>query len=361
MNLLLFAILTIQDAIQPIDKANPVVKLYGKDTIFQAYPDLSDQEVEELLTETWSRSRCYMPFVQFSEKPYTGKYVNVSQAGYRISKEQRPWPPLKEDLVIFVFGGSTTFGYGLPDEQTISSYLQQSLASTTQQSVAVYNFGCGSYYSTQERIRFAQLLTSEHVPDIAVFIDGLNEFLYAIDEPGYSTLLREFVAGQTPTLQEEWFKRLPMMQAVARIQENKKEEAQDHTRFVYTEESRKYVLMMLSRYLDNQKLIQAMGEAFNVRMLFVWQPIPMYKYDTKYHPFLKTEDWDVVLAEYGYEELSQKKDQLELNSSFFWCADMQQNLNELLYVDQVHYNSRMSQLLADTIANRIISLEYIHP
>ena len=38
--------------------------------------------------------------------------------------------------------------------------------------MCVYNFGCGRYYSTQERVLFEQLVSSGAVPDLAVFLDG---------------------------------------------------------------------------------------------------------------------------------------------------------------------------------------------
>ena len=45
--------------------------------------------------------------------------------------------------------------------------------------------------SSQERILFQQLVVQGHVPDLAIFVDGLNEFDQAAKEPIYSDGLRQ--------------------------------------------------------------------------------------------------------------------------------------------------------------------------
>ena len=69
---------------------------------------------------------------------------------FAIGRNQGPWPPDDHDYNMFVFGGSTTFGYGVPDEQTIASHLQEVLSHQTAREVRVYNFGRGMYRSSQE-------------------------------------------------------------------------------------------------------------------------------------------------------------------------------------------------------------------
>src|SRR5580704_2059311 len=95
----------------------------------QAYPDLPSSEVTALLEETYSRPEVFEPFTQFKEPPGQGTYVNVSDGGFRTNgdKPPLPWPPNAAHINIFVFGGSTTFGYGLPDNETVPAHLAQSL------------------------------------------------------------------------------------------------------------------------------------------------------------------------------------------------------------------------------------------
>ena len=66
----------------------------------------------------------YAPIVEFEIRPMSGTYVNASQHGFRVNARQAPWPPVRGAFNVFVFGGSTAFGWLLPDRDTIASQLQ---------------------------------------------------------------------------------------------------------------------------------------------------------------------------------------------------------------------------------------------
>ncbi len=191
VNLVLSIIFIVRDR----SADNPVESIYGGSVLLEVYPGMSASEIDDLLAETWSRPHIYQPFTQFRERTFAGRYVNVSAEGYRVSREQGPWPPAEDSLNVFLFGGSTTFGYGVNDDQTIASYLQPFLAEGLNRDVRVYNFGQGHYYSTQERIQFTELLASGAVPDVALFIDGLYDFYFAFDEPLFTERFRNFASG----------------------------------------------------------------------------------------------------------------------------------------------------------------------
>ena len=107
----------------------------------------------------------YEPFTGYRERPFRGKFCNNVPAGFRLSKDQAPWPPRADAINVFVFGGSTTYGYGLPDDETIASYLgERAAAGRSSARLAVYNFGRASYFSSQELILFQQLLSAHFVP-----------------------------------------------------------------------------------------------------------------------------------------------------------------------------------------------------
>ena len=141
-----------------------------------AYPDLDPAQRQALLDEVASHYFVYEDYVSFREHRCGGKYLNVREAGFREAKNQGPWPPDPHNLNVFAFGGSTMFGWGLPDWQTIPSFLQEELSLYSRKPVCLYNFGTSNYYSTQERICLEQLLSKGLKPDIAIFLDGLNDF-----------------------------------------------------------------------------------------------------------------------------------------------------------------------------------------
>ena len=213
-----------------LSESDPVSEKYGEERLETVYPHLNGDEIRELLQETWSRSYVYEPFTQFRERVYQGEYVNVDINGYRISKDQAVWPPPAGELNIFLFGGSTTFGYGVEDSQTIASHLQDSMRSSLGRKVNVYNFGRGFYYSTQERILFEVLLSSGYVPDMAVFLDGLNDFYHYDGNPLYTERLGRYVSGEIRRI--TFFSKLPITRLFVALLGDNNEEGRNCERSV---------------------------------------------------------------------------------------------------------------------------------
>ena len=146
-------------------------KPYSSEIIEQL--DMNQNDALKLYTETWiDRSFSYSQFLEHVESPIKGKFVNITKEFGR--KVENPEFCKKR---FFVYGGSTTWGYSVADYQTIPSYLQKELIKNGYKNYCVYNFGGGSYFSTQENIRFQKHLLNEKIfeNDFAIFIDGHNE------------------------------------------------------------------------------------------------------------------------------------------------------------------------------------------
>jgi hypothetical protein len=331
--------------------ANPTVK-YAPELLDRAYPDWSRQERTAMLAENWNRPFVYADYTHFQERPIAGKYVNVSEDGYRSTKNQGPWPPAAENLNVFVFGGSTAFGYGLPDEETIPSYLQEILADRARRRVCVYNFAVGSYYSTQERIRLERLVLHGRVPEIAIFIDGLNDALSTRDKPAFSrataAVFEEYQVFNNESPSQEALARravqvcftyLPVGRAARavgrRLQPPRPRPVGARPDFGS------------DIYLANKYLIEQFCRHYNITPVFVWQPVPGYKYELSRHLFTDVELVDRQAAYYA--EVRSKLDERAPEADFVWCADLQQGRTEPLYVDNVHYTAAFSKVFAESI------------
>ena len=108
----------------------------------------------------------------------------------------------------------------------------------------------------------------------------------------------------------------------------------------------------INKLVNNFKIIKAVSEAFNIQALFVIQPTPFYKYNG-YEDLLK--NFGPVVGQhkrsfYGYPILLKKLDNYK-NLPILSYADIQNNINENLYVDHVHYNKKGSKLVANCIAD----------
>jgi len=342
---------------------NPVYADYGKLQVRKAYPNLSAGEVDALLAEIWSRPLIFDTFTHFRERPYRGKYVNVHEAGFRWSKDQGPWPPDPANCNVFVFGGSTTFGYGLPDDQTVASYLQQFLnAGTSATTVRICNFAQGAYYSIQERILFEKLLAAGHVPDMAIFVDGLNDLYHCVDNtPLHIERLQGQIEGGTGhylllALGDSYLAKaaVKLSNAVGRRFRGSQTEASEK-KSAERQEGRDQAMITaaIKRYVENKKMIEAIAEAYHIRVAFVWQPVSYYKYDLKHHPFKRSEYWKRVQTG-AYEAMARFVEQNPLGNSFLWCADIGEGETRMLYVDGFHYSAVMAEKLACAIQTLLV-------
>lgn len=102
----------------------------------------------------------------------TSPYVNVADGRRRTLA-----PPACDrcpKLRLWLYGGSTTFGFGQRDEHTIASELVR-LAHEDGISLAVDNRGVAGDTAWAEVTRFGWDVDAEAPPDLAVFYDGVND------------------------------------------------------------------------------------------------------------------------------------------------------------------------------------------
>jgi hypothetical protein len=340
----------------------PGALTYGVEALRAVYPGMSDDEITDLLEETWSREYIYAPYVQHREGVLDGTYINIDKAGYRLIANQGPWPIDPAATNIFVFGGSTTFGYGLPDDQAIPSYLQDVLDRRgCQETIHVYNFGSSNYFSVQERILFEGLIEDGHVPDVAVFIDGLNEW----SDAKYTERLSYLMTETRSELVFRAIKELPIVE-LARVFRDRLaptvEDAGDPAEF------REMAEGIVSRWRTNKRMIGATADSFEVEIVFVWQPVPYYEYNLEAHLFS-----EAVIERYNLgDELSKQQigygllDEAVVAADgggefedLLWLADIQAGRDEALYVDAVHYTAAFSEEIAGEIADFLIGEGYV--
>ncbi|HMB90210.1 MAG TPA: SGNH/GDSL hydrolase family protein [Rhodothermales bacterium] len=331
---------------------NPVVDRYGN-RIYDAYPGWERSAVDSLLNQSYPKpSFIYEAYSQFREIPRQGKYVNVVKHGFRVNRPQGPWPIDSAGFNIFVFGGSTTFGYGVPDSSTIPARLQAHLGRRLQGRITrVYNFGRGYHFSFQERVVFESLLRQGHHPDLAIFIDGANDFAlwkHTQGQPRFTPTLRGFFSqiGRRKAL---WAIDLPVMHYLRQREHN----AQTTVAISEFQVPDTDWQEMIAHYQRNRRMTEAVARAFGIDILFVWQPISSYRYDYKqYHPLGNT----ITESSETYGELvagiaARPNDLYMLN-----LAGIQEEEHQNLYVDMVHYNPYFNDRIAARIAERVQQL-----
>jgi len=308
-------------------QGNPIPRLFPHVDFRQVYPGLSPAEIDQLQREGIAVRFLFAPFVQFEPMPVSGRFVEVTGAGYRRGREAQPWPPRDDDLVFFVFGGSTTFSYGLANEETVVSALQEELARRYPgRRVECYNFGRGYYVSTQERILFESLLLQGIRPDAAVFVDGLNDYHFWDGRPWLTAELHAYMAPDLPVPVPPLDTEAAMASAVESL---------------------------LARYARNARLTEAVAREHGVSAVFVGQPVPFY--DFPRNP--KTDLFNAVFAghelcAWGYPRFREKAATGRFGRRFIWCGDAFARATTYMYADSIHYSAAGARLLAATIVER---------
>jgi hypothetical protein len=354
-NTTLFFIFLLRDSF----RENLISEQYDTVDLYLSYPEKNDTVIDELLHETWSRGFKYEAFTQFSEKEFKGKFVNVNGTGIRSNGTLQAWPPNTKKYNIFVFGGSTTFGYGVADDETIPFFLQKNLSEYKDKGdIVVYNFGRGFYYSTQEKILFESLLSKNILCDLAIFIDGLNEFIHKKNEPIYTSYLNEIFLQKQETSIITSCNHIIANTSIGRAQRflskfifslvPKKEN--NELKVVPFEEHS----AILKNYFFNKRVIEQIAKLFQINTLFVWQPIPSYKYDQSFHPFARDGYNIHEQSSLGYSNFENNYLKEHNSVNFLWLANIQEDQKSHLYVDLIHYSANFNKLISQNISNYIV-------
>ncbi|KIL97781.1 hypothetical protein CCC_00842 [Paramagnetospirillum magnetotacticum MS-1] len=180
------------------------------DDLLPAYPGLSAEQIDEVLRDgALALSRPVMAYGLLGVHPCRTATLNVHPAGFRDDGSGQAWPNRDGIRRLFVFGGSTTFGFNVSDGDTVPARLGARLSEAGLDGWEVYNFGSGSYTSRHEMLRFLALLDQGIRPDMALFLDGYNDSFYAFGNPRLVEALDGLYQG------EKRRRRMGLLSAVA--------------------------------------------------------------------------------------------------------------------------------------------------
>ena len=294
----------------------------------------------------------YQPWAGFAERPFSGKYLNVEErAGCTTRRTSAPDPERAgvEDFVVWAFGGSTQFGFGINDDDTVPSHLQRQLqALLPNRRVVVINHGHGWWYSTQEVVHFLTLLHNDASPQVAIFLDGFNEYYIAWSrrEPYYfSSILydgweSERQRRRYPAPRGAWFQLTPSfptnrIQRFIRPLESAPPPVPPRFEKVANDPARR----LIEVYMTNRRIAVAAGDALGIQVHFFLQPVSAGWRST---PIL-TEAYDELILEAAAGPTS------HLVSLHGVLDGLEQ-----AYVDGIHYNEEGARVLATHMAEQIV-------
>jgi hypothetical protein len=222
----------------------------------------------------------YVPFRVWSVAQWHGKYVNAdsSETGTwrRTSNPSRPNCEKQPIQTIWMFGGSTLYGSGVPDWATIPSYLSQNLNAESGVCAKILNFGVEGYVSNQELMLLTEQLKAGRRPDIVIFYDGANDSYIGMFAPGIATAHWDYVAikarvegsivGKLEFLRNSFALRL-IRESFARRMVSVAENAGI---------ANSRGIAVLDNFEANLRIARALGEAYGFKVYCFWQPSLAY-------------------------------------------------------------------------------------
>ena len=229
---------------------------------------------ERYWTEMRELKSWYHPYVLWRRAPYTGKLVNISAGGLRETPGSRCGPGA---FRVFMFGGSTMWGYGVPDWGTIPAYLQSELQQRLGRDVCVVNYGELGFTSTQSVIELVRRIQCGDVPDLVVFYDGVNDinyaFIYGI--PGIHRNADQVAARLDDGARAEdtgWIRSLGVVRLARQLVGANDSTAPPRFPFRGADMPRGLDEGIAAAYLNNHRMVRALAARYGFAQAFFWQP-----------------------------------------------------------------------------------------
>ena len=312
------------------------------------------------LADEWKPSNLfsYEAYVGWERKPFHGQTINIDARGIRKSDPSHCSDRRTDDVaVIWMFGGSTIWGAGVPDWLTIPSLLAARYEKDGHP-VCVLNFGEKAWVNTQEMVKLTlELKRTTRKPDMVIFYDGPAD-VYETYQSGRAGLHQNFDdtrqtlegrassgSGNFRYLLESNVGKVFLQQLL-------------HDR-MGTRASAKNADAMaratVQCYLDNVRLIQALGREYEFEPMFFWEPAL-----STGNKHLTSEEEAAKAASRkqtpGLEEVDQAAYALvkaQAQPPVFPIADALDSATDTVYFDEAHVSAEGNHLVADRMYETI--------
>ncbi|MBL7697392.1 MAG: hypothetical protein JNK79_04520 [Chitinophagaceae bacterium] len=270
----------------------------------------------------------YEPWMMFRIADYHSQRINVNGFERNSSPAQFINSSSKDTVDIYFFGGSSMFGVSLADAETIpSQFVKIVQKNNSVKSIRVRNFGVPHYYSKQELVLLSSLIFSGNKPDIAVFLDGMEDFysgrMLYYDRPYYSYALQQAFDGKM------------FQKGGARFIDTTAQLSELPAGIDPSE----YNDDLYSKFVANLKNLSMLCDRAGVKSYFFCQPVPFYKYSARDAAL----QGDFSRFNSIYPMLEKNADSIR---NFFFLGNMLQNENAAAFANGLNYSPAFSEKIA---------------
>jgi lysophospholipase L1-like esterase len=313
------------------------------------------------LEERWE------PYVYFRPKPFQGSTIRVGPAGQRatwqppLSSEDRAQP---SRIKVLTLGGSSMWGYGARDDQTIPSLLARALYERGSRLEVKDLSGIG-YVSSQEVIALVRELQAGYRPDVVVFYDGVNDTssAYLGGQAGLTTnesnRREEFNLLQSPA-------RLAAVLTAKLVRDSGSYRFAQAVRRRFervhaassakpsSDEIDRLARDVVARYTANIQIVESLSQTYGFRPFFFWQPIIFTKQALS--PLEREEAqkfaWAEPMFRAVYERIRQSPE-LKSDADFQDLSGLFDSTDGLVFIDYCHTTEAANVQIATAMSDRV--------
>ena len=324
-----------------------------------AFPNKTLAEIEEVFYDNrLSLRRTYERFGYLGIRECSSKNFNIGSDGARSNGSSR----ISSSGIykIHCYGGSTTVGDGVADNQTISAYLGSKLNWKSKVKIEVFNFGAGNHTSLHSTLRLLDHCLSGNIPDQAVFLNGFNDCYYSAGGadgivPFFDEILRRS--------QDSEFKRNTLSEIVDLIPNSSKESLA----FINSQFSSEFIEKCLAniklRYASAVSIQRFIESSFGVKIQRFFEPNKALncRDDQSLLPRVSESNLGIKLVGSLYKEIENIGMKKFFDHGVVSLIDIDQDKQTFpLYLDGIHYTPAMNWLLASRIS-RFVKFKRILP
>lgn len=300
-------------------------------------------------------------YVAYSGSPLESEFVNVGDDGRRVTvSAESDFSTSKADvdsddarIRVFAFGGSTMWGEGAADDETIASYLQSMLRQDLQQPIEVINFGQRGWISTQGLIRLMLELRGGNIPDVVVFYDGYNDTTAAglTGQVGVPESLGVLVGNDT--------RENPILHMAGKSALGRLVLPHGTTRHYPDSDFEQLATDVANAYLQIHRIVEGLAKQYGFESHFYLQPQlisgskPLTDEEQQIHdshPWLPQLVRDT--ARLSYEEIRHSARSIDRLTDI---SDAFDHIEERLYLDPCHVTGSGNKRIAELMMERGLS------
>ncbi|MEQ1587017.1 MAG: hypothetical protein ABL895_14115 [Cyclobacteriaceae bacterium] len=293
----------------------------------------------------------YKPFAEWQMLPYEGKTLHINEQGLR---DHALPPGATHEPIIRFFGGSTMWGEGSDDTNTIPALVHQKINSGT-----VVNHAQLAYNSRQSLDALISMYSQGEKADVVIYYDGVNDaaFLcpHEIQElPGHRLipLFQEKIYGGKKQLILSALNNIftENILILIRNYQNTRENKSSLYNCLNTDKGKNVARMIMDNWEMAHDLVISRGGKF----IAVLQPVSYVGLPRLDHLELNEELGSNI--RYVYQELKK----LINERGHPWIYDFTNSLdgNDYFYIDFCHVSPKGNNIIADNFI-KILSGDFL--